>query len=210
LKGLKKYGALVADNGGFFSISATPDDRWPASEFRHLSSISITDFEVVQSTGPNEGPRSPGAPIVHAGTNQDAAVNSPLQLNGVVTYTSPVAVQWRMYSSPGLVTFDDASKTNAIATFSAPGDYILMLSADDGIHAVAYDAIHITVANGILAQINISSSAANISWTGSGSSFVIEQTTGLSAPQWTPILTTSVANASIPFTNQTSFFRVRK
>jgi hypothetical protein len=59
LRGLKKYGALVADNGNFFSISATPDDRYPANAFSHLASISITNFEVIQTTGANEGPRAP-------------------------------------------------------------------------------------------------------------------------------------------------------
>ncbi len=59
LLGLKKYGALVADNGNFFSISVTPDDRYPADAFAHISSLSITNFEVIQTTGPNEGPRSP-------------------------------------------------------------------------------------------------------------------------------------------------------
>jgi hypothetical protein len=59
LLALKKYGALVADNGNFFSISATPDDRWPANAFSHLNSLSITNFEVIQTTGPTEGPRSP-------------------------------------------------------------------------------------------------------------------------------------------------------
>ena len=67
LKGLKKYGAMVADNGGFFSISATPDSRWAEDVFSHLSSISVTNFEVIQTTGPNEGPRSPGAPRADAG-----------------------------------------------------------------------------------------------------------------------------------------------
>src|SRR4029453_14101131 len=38
-RGLKKYGAIVADNGNFFSISVTPDNRWPANAFSHLSSI---------------------------------------------------------------------------------------------------------------------------------------------------------------------------
>ena len=52
LLGLKKYGALVADNGNFFSISVTPDDRWPQNCFNDLTSISITNFEAVQSTGP--------------------------------------------------------------------------------------------------------------------------------------------------------------
>ena len=49
------------DGGGqqqFFSISVTPDDRWPAGCFDHFNTISITNFEVIQTTGPNEGPRS--------------------------------------------------------------------------------------------------------------------------------------------------------
>ena len=36
LRAFKKYGALVADNGNFFSISVTPDDRWPGGAFDHL------------------------------------------------------------------------------------------------------------------------------------------------------------------------------
>src|SRR4030095_6091489 len=47
--GLKKYGAFVADNGGFFSISITPDDRWPGSCFGHIHSLAITHFEVNQA-----------------------------------------------------------------------------------------------------------------------------------------------------------------
>ena len=31
LVALTKYGAIVADNGGFFSVSAVPDDRWSGS-----------------------------------------------------------------------------------------------------------------------------------------------------------------------------------
>ena len=52
LLGLKKYGALVADNGSVFSISVTPDDRWPTDCFGHLRNVSITNFEVIQTTGP--------------------------------------------------------------------------------------------------------------------------------------------------------------
>ena len=71
LLGLKKYGAIVADNsGGFFSISVAPDDRWPANCFDHLATISIDNFEVIQTTGPSEGPRSPAAPTVDAGPDQ--------------------------------------------------------------------------------------------------------------------------------------------
>src|ERR1039457_2719165 len=57
--GLKKYGAMVADNSSsFFSISITPDDRWPAKAFSDIASpgIGITNFEVIQTTGANQGP----------------------------------------------------------------------------------------------------------------------------------------------------------
>ncbi len=85
LRALKKYGAIVADNGGFFSISVCPDDRFPATAFDNLSSVGINNFEVVQSTGPNEGPRSPGAPVVNAGADLAAVVNTPVTLGGTVT-----------------------------------------------------------------------------------------------------------------------------
>ena len=57
LLALKKHGALVADNGGFFSISITPDNRYPKGCFDHLNGLGIDQFEVIQTTGPNEGPR---------------------------------------------------------------------------------------------------------------------------------------------------------
>ena len=47
-----QLGAIVADNGGFFSISITPDDRYPEGCFDHLSAVGIENFEVIQTTGP--------------------------------------------------------------------------------------------------------------------------------------------------------------
>ena len=56
LKGLKKYGMFVADNGGDWRISVAPDKRIKGlDEIRRLKG---SDFEVVQTTGPNEGQRT--------------------------------------------------------------------------------------------------------------------------------------------------------
>ena len=55
LKGLKKYGMIVADNGGNWRISVAPDKRIKGLE--ELRRVKGSDFEVVQPTGPNEGPR---------------------------------------------------------------------------------------------------------------------------------------------------------
>ncbi len=55
LKGLKKYGMLVADNGGDWRISVAPDSRIKGLD--ELRRVKGKDFEVIEPTGPNEGPR---------------------------------------------------------------------------------------------------------------------------------------------------------
>jgi len=211
LKALKKYGAMVADNGSFFSISATPDDRWPSDVFDHLSTLSLTNFEVVQTTGPNEGPRSPGGPAANAGPDQTVFWGTVVNLQGSVSFTGlPPTIQWKPYAGPGVVTLGDATQTNTTATFSAPGVYTLELSADDGVHAVAYDAVNITVAGVIRAGIAVSGTNAHLAWTGGSPPFVLEQTATLPASAWSPVLTTIVQSATLPMSNGASFFRVRE
>jgi hypothetical protein len=56
LKGLKKYGMFVADNGGDWRISVAPDRRIKGLD--ELRKLKGSDFEVVKTTGPNEGPRA--------------------------------------------------------------------------------------------------------------------------------------------------------
>ncbi len=55
LKGLKRYGMIVADNGGNWRISVAPDAR--IKGLSELGKVKGSDFEVVEPTGPNEGPR---------------------------------------------------------------------------------------------------------------------------------------------------------
>jgi hypothetical protein len=210
LLGLKKYGAMVADNGNFFSISVTPDDRWPANCFNDFTSISITNFEVIQTTGPDEGPRSPGAPVANAGPDQTVPSGVPVPLSGVVVFSnSTPVIQWTKYSGPGTVTFGNAALTNTTATFSAPGVYTLELSAADGVHAVAYDATVFTVTNAINVSIARTGTNVNLSWTGGTVPFVVEKAGALPAGSWSDVVTTSLQNASVPMTNAAAFFRIQ-
>jgi hypothetical protein len=211
LLGLKKYGAMVADNGNFFSISVTPDDRWPSNCFNDLTSISITNFEVIQTTGPSGGPRSLGAPMANAGSAQSVALGAPAQVQGFVIFTgAPPAVQWVLYSGPGPVIFGNAAQTNTTATFSAPGVYTLRLSADDSIHAVAYDAVVITVSQGISMTASKTGANVNLNWTGGSPPYVLQQAGALPASAWTGVVTTSLQSATLPMiTNSNSFFRVQ-
>lgn len=211
LLALKKYGALVADNGNFFSISVTPDDRWPAGCFDRLSTVGITNFEAIASTGATEGPRSAGAPVANAGADRGAFVGVPIQLGGFVNYTStaPLTIRWKHYSGPTNVTLTSASQTNTTATFTTPGSYTLMLSASNGIHCVAYDAVVINVTSAIVISLTKSGSNLNLTWSGGTPPFVVEHATNFPAISWSGVLTTTVQNASFPITPGQAFFRVR-
>jgi hypothetical protein len=209
LKALKKYGAIVADNGNFFSISVAPDDRFPEDAFDHLSSIGVGEFEVIQSTGPTEGPRSPGAPTAHAGPDLSVAPNQPLQLEGFVTSTLPTAIEWKLYAGDTTVQLDDAAKTNAVVAFSAPGSYTLMLSADDGVHAVAYDAVIVQVTDVIQLRAIQSGTNIQLNWSGGNAPFELESTPGYPVSSWNHVQTTAAREVSLPAANDQQFFRVR-
>jgi hypothetical protein len=47
LKALKQYGMFLADNGGNWFISGTPDARWPDQDLQALRKVKGSDFEVV-------------------------------------------------------------------------------------------------------------------------------------------------------------------
>jgi len=48
LTALKKYGMIVADNGGDWFLSGAPDPRWPDDQIQTLKRVKGSDFEVVK------------------------------------------------------------------------------------------------------------------------------------------------------------------
>ena len=57
-RALKKYGAIVADNGNFFSISVVPDSRWTNNNFQSLQSLNVGHFESRQRAEEYESKRN--------------------------------------------------------------------------------------------------------------------------------------------------------
>ncbi len=51
LRALKKYGLIVADNGGDFYVSGTIDPRWNNDFDNLLKQVKAGDFEVVKMVG---------------------------------------------------------------------------------------------------------------------------------------------------------------
>src|SRR6202171_2797875 len=146
LLALKKYGAIVADNGNFFSVSVCPDNRFSGSAFSHLATIDVNNFEVIQTTGPAGGPRSRNPPSVDAGADQIVDLATSATLYGTVNDPSGTsAIQWKLYSGPGPVNITTANAAVTNVSFNKLGSYTFLFSADDAMHAVAYDAVIVTV-----------------------------------------------------------------
>jgi RHS repeat-associated protein len=82
-------------------------------------------------------------PEVNAGPDQSIArVEDTVALHGSVTddglpVDSGVALQWLKVSGPGNVTFGGVNSISTLATFSAPGVYIIQLRADDGLDEIS-------------------------------------------------------------------------
>jgi len=55
LRGLKKYGMMVADNGSDWYVGGAPDPRWDDGALHALNRVKGSDFEVVDSRALRQG-----------------------------------------------------------------------------------------------------------------------------------------------------------
>ncbi len=89
------------------------------------------------------------APQVNAGPDQTITLPNNALLDGTVEddglpLPPNLVTTWSKVSGPGSVTFANASSVDTTASFSLPGDYNLLLEADDGEYLV-FDSVNITV-----------------------------------------------------------------
>jgi hypothetical protein len=74
-------------------------------------------------------------PVVDAGPDVTTAITSTAHLAGSASddgLPGPLTIQWSQLSGPGTTTFAAPNRAATTATFSAPGSYMLELSAFDG------------------------------------------------------------------------------
>jgi hypothetical protein len=60
LRALKKYGMIVADNGGDWFVSGAPDSRFADDDINGLKGVQGSDFEAVRTVDDNGDPIYPG------------------------------------------------------------------------------------------------------------------------------------------------------
>jgi hypothetical protein len=89
LTAMKKYGMIVADNGGYFYFQGAPDSRWDDADLANLDSIQSSNFEVVQMT-----PSYPGYDSATAPTGSAPTINSFTASATTVAPGTPVTLTW--------------------------------------------------------------------------------------------------------------------
>lgn len=110
---------------------------------REKFSTGILEWRVIDS---GKSPYFP--PRVKAGVDRAVIVNGKTYLDGIIIadpkYTNNLKILWRKKSGSGKVVFEDPKSPSTTASFSTPGNYILELTADDGI-GKASDTIEVNV-----------------------------------------------------------------
>ncbi|MES2277684.1 MAG: beta-L-arabinofuranosidase domain-containing protein [Bacteroidota bacterium] len=81
-----------------------------------------------------KAPNAPAySPIVNAGIDRDVMTGGKTYLSATIKSVEPETIlTWTKSEGPGTVTFSNAAIKDGTATFSAPGNYILTLSAKNG------------------------------------------------------------------------------
>ncbi len=134
-----------------------------ASTITHTSSSLAANFDgrtiasVVARITDNDMNQPP---IVDAGPNQSILLSDVGILNATVTDEGApdppgaVVTTWTQVSGPGTVTFGDPSAADTTASFSAIGNYVLRLNADDG-ELMASDDLTVTVIAGEVREVQL-------------------------------------------------------
>ncbi|MCH9663625.1 MAG: hypothetical protein K0U66_08215, partial [Gammaproteobacteria bacterium] len=148
---------LVYLRGTTVSLNATPTGLGAnASVFNGWTgcdSVSgetcLVDMNTSRTIVPLFFDQANQAPTVNAGPDQSITLSAVATLNGTVTDdalpTPPtLTTTWSEVSGPGTVTFANTATVDTTATFSAPGTYVLRLTANDGAASTS-DDVTITV-----------------------------------------------------------------
>ncbi|MGA8727699.1 MAG: Ig domain-containing protein [Terracidiphilus sp.] len=89
LTAMKKYGMILADNGGYFYFQGVADPRWNDDDLVNLDSIQSSNFEVVQMT-----PTFPGYDDATAPTGNPPTIDSFTASASTVSAGTPVTLTW--------------------------------------------------------------------------------------------------------------------
>jgi hypothetical protein len=82
LKALQQYGMIMADNGSNMFISGAPDDRWDNDDLHNLTSVTTSDFEVIDMNPVYTQTNLPqgSAPVINSFSANQSTVSAGTQV----------------------------------------------------------------------------------------------------------------------------------
>jgi hypothetical protein len=82
LKALQQYGMIMADNGSNMYISGAPDNRWDNNDLHNLTTLTASDFEVVQMSPVHTQTNLPqgSSPVINSFTADQSTVSAGTQV----------------------------------------------------------------------------------------------------------------------------------
>ncbi|GGK50260.1 hypothetical protein Ppa06_09390 [Planomonospora parontospora subsp. parontospora] len=142
----------------------------PATDDPQRLNLYIVDRGVDNDTDPDENdgkmyemsvdlPPVPNlAPVPQAGRDVASHLTDPLTLRGAVRDDggpAPVAVAWSQTGGPGTAVFADAAAAVTEVSFSAPGTYVLRLTASDSALSGSDDVTVTVLPDGAPIPLNV-------------------------------------------------------
>jgi hypothetical protein len=124
LAALKRYGLILADNGGNWFISGAPDDRWDNNQLATLSGIKGSDLEVVRMGTVYTSAPTGAVPASSSFTAAPASITSGA--SAVLNWASTNATRWFITPEIGWVTGTSVSvhpTTTTTYTLEAQGPF---------------------------------------------------------------------------------------
>ncbi len=124
---------IQAPEAGTWDIEVLGDDIVMDG---HTATPATDAVYALVVTGGSSTPPVNQAPVVDAGANQTIQLPASANLMASVSDDglpsgSTVSTNWSVVSGPGGVTFGNAAAVNTTAAFSAPGTYVLRITASD-------------------------------------------------------------------------------
>jgi hypothetical protein len=125
------------------------------------------DGRMYEMTLPGGGPVANRAPSVDAGVDRSTVLPAGVSLDGTVVDDGlpdppgAVTTSWSEVSGPGDVAFANGAAVDTTATFSAPGTYVLRLSANDSALSASDDVTVSVAPAGSTVSLDVGLAAAS-------------------------------------------------
>ncbi len=187
LRGLKKYGMLLADNGSSWYIGGAPDDRWDNDALHQITQLQGSDFEAVDESSLMAQPdsaavRSAAPPAVAAVVNAGSFAPGPIAPGEILSifgsgFNADAKVTFD--GRAGLVIYANSGQINVAAPYEIDGQASTSMTVNiDGTSTAPQSLAVAAAAPGVFIVLNQDYSANTPAHPAAAGSVLVVYATG--------------------------------